>query len=134
VPWQRYFDVFDWYTPLELLILLSMSLLRYFVFTMQFYWLLHIFGLTLPFIDGIIIISVIYLSVTAVPTVAFAELGIRGSISIYAIGLYLRATNTVIPDQEFAIFAASTMIWFINLMLPAILGTFFVFRLKFFRR
>lgn len=132
--WQKHFEVFDWYTPKELLALLLMSFVRYLVFTFQFYWLLRIFGLEIPPVEGFIIISIIYLTVTVVPTVALAELGIRGSISILAISLYLDASGGNIHDHEFAVFAASTLIWFINLIIPAIMGTFFVFRLKFFRR
>lgn len=132
--WNKYLDVFNWYSPRELLTVLLLSFTRYLVFTFQFYWLIRIFGLELPPIQAFVIISVIYLAMTAMPTVALAELGVRGSISIYVISLYLRATGSPAPDHEFAVFAASTVIWLINLILPAFLGTLFVFRLKFFRR
>jgi hypothetical protein len=132
--WRKYFEVFEWYEPRELFTLLMLSLMRYFVFTLQFYLLIRIFGLKIPPGEGFVIISVIYLTVTAIPTIALTELGIRGSISIYAFSLYLAATSSSVPDFEFSIFAASTSIWLINLIIPAILGTFFVFRLKFFRR
>ena len=37
-------------------------------------------------------------------------------------------------DTELAILASSTVLWLVNLIIPAILGTFFVFSLKFFRK
>lgn len=132
--WKKYFEVFEWYSSRELLTIMLLSFLRYLVFTFQFYWLIRIFGLQIPPIEGFVIISVIYLSVTVIPTVALAELGVRGSISIYVISLYLAASNQTVPNFEFSVLAASTFIWLINLMIPAILGTLFVFRLKFFRK
>jgi uncharacterized membrane protein YbhN (UPF0104 family) len=132
--WQQYFGVFDWYSSKELLNVLLLSLLRYFVFSLQFYWLLMIFGLNIPFLPAIMIISVIYLAVTVIPTVALAEVGVRGSLSIYIIGKYLAVSGIVVADYELMVFTAATILWIFNIVVPAISGTFFVINLKLFRR
>jgi hypothetical protein len=132
--WQKYFGVFEWYTSKELLKVLIISFLRYVVFSLQFYWLLRIFGIEMDFIHAMMVISVIYLTVTIVPTVALAEVGIRGSLSIYIIRKYLVVTGILIADYELMIFASSTVLWLINIVVPAIIGTFFVINLKLFRR
>ena len=74
----------------ELLGVLLLSLFRYLIFSTQFFLLLRIFGADLPIVQGIILIPVIYLMMAMVPTIALTELGIRGSVSIFVIGLYFK--------------------------------------------
>jgi hypothetical protein len=71
---------------------------------------------------------------TLVPSIALLDLGIRGSVSIYVIGLYFQHAGLYPGDTELAILTSSTVLWLVNLIIPAILGTFFVFSLKFFRK
>ena len=131
--WLKYIQVFASYLPRELLSVLLLSIARYVVFTLQFYWLLRIFSVDIPFIDGIMIIPVIFFLISVVPTVTLAELGIRGAVSVFVISHYFERTGVLTDETAAGIFAASTLIWLINLVIPALLGTFFVFRLKFFR-
>jgi uncharacterized membrane protein YbhN (UPF0104 family) len=135
--WQRfkeYSRVFGRYSSKELLGVILLSFLRYIIFSTQFYLLLTIFGVELPLIQGMILIPVIYLVMTMVPSIALIDLGIRGSVSIFVIGLYFKKSGINLPDTELAILTSSTVLWLINLIIPAILGTFFVFNLKFFRK
>lgn len=129
-----YAGIFSRYSTVELLKVLIISLLRYVVFSTQFYLLLRMFEVNLPWQQGLILIPVIYLAMAMVPSIALVDLGIRGSVSIFVIGLYFRKYGAASPGTELAILSSSTMLWFINLIVPAILGTFFVFRLKFFRK
>lgn len=135
--WERfkaYSTIFARYSWKELLGALLLSFLRYIIFSTQFYLLLRIFGVELPFSQGLILIPVIYLALTLVPSIALIDLGIRGSVSIFIIGLYFKKSGLNPADMELAIITASTVLWLVNLIIPAILGTFFVFNLKFFRK
>jgi hypothetical protein len=132
--WGSYFEAFETFPKRKLLPVLLYSLARYLVFSMQFYWLLWLFGVHMPFIPGLMVISVVYLVMTAIPTIALAELGIRGSVSILLITRFLTYYGGGPDEPSLAIFTASSLIWFINLIIPAVLGTFFVFRLKFIRK
>jgi len=135
--WRKLADftrVFGRFSSRELFWNLFLSLLRYFIFTTQFLLLLHLFGAVIPAVEGFILVAVIYLFMTIVPTVALVDLGIRGSVSLYILGLYFSQFAPAHQDPEVAILAASSALWLINLILPAILGTFFVFNLKFFRK
>jgi uncharacterized membrane protein YbhN (UPF0104 family) len=135
--WEKFrlhAGVFGKYNSQELLQVILMSFARYLIFSTQFYLLLRIFGADLPVMEGFILIPVIYLVMAMVPTVALTELGIRGSVSIYVIGLYFERTGGGGSNTELVILAASTILWLINLVLPAVMGTFFVFSLKFFRK
>jgi uncharacterized membrane protein YbhN (UPF0104 family) len=130
----KYVLVFKKYSSRELLSILLLSLARYIVFSTQFYLLLFFFGVDLPVLQAVILIPVIYLLMSLIPTVALTELGIRGAVAIYVIMLYFAKTGTATVDTEMVILTASSLLWLINLILPAITGTFFVFSLRFFRK
>jgi hypothetical protein len=135
--WERFLEyssVFGRYDSKELLGVLLLSLLRYVIFSTQFFLLLRMFGVELPITQGLILIPVIYLAMTMIPSIALIDLGIRGSISIFVIGLYFQKYGFNSGDTELAILTSSTVLWLVNLIIPAILGTFFVFNLKFFRK
>jgi uncharacterized membrane protein YbhN (UPF0104 family) len=135
--WERlrqYVSVFQKYDSHQLWIVLILSFVRYLIFSAQFYLLIRIFDLPLPVMEGFILIPVIYLIMALVPTVALVELGIRGSVSIFVISLYFKTMGTITAGTELAILASSSILWMINLVVPAVLGTFFVFSLKFFRK
>jgi uncharacterized membrane protein YbhN (UPF0104 family) len=135
--WDRFVEysrIFSRYSSRELLRALLLSLLRYVIFSTQFYLLLTVFGVELPLSQGLILIPVIYLVMTIVPSIALIDLGIRGSVSIFIIGLYFKKEGMIPADTELAILTSSTILWLVNLIIPAILGTFFVFNLKFFRK
>jgi hypothetical protein len=132
--WIRYVSVFSIFNHKELLWTLLLSLARYVVFSTQFFILLRIAGTGLPLTQAVFLIPVIYLVMTVIPTIALTDLGIRGSVSLFVIGLYFQKYGTGNTDTELAILTSSSVLWLINLVIPAILGTFFVFSLKFFRK
>jgi len=130
---NKYISVFESYSSSELLHVLLISVLRYAVFTVQFILLLLAFEIKIPLTDYLIVIPVIFLVMTVIPTIALSELGIRGGISLYLIGFYITDATGIFDLASLGIVIASTMLWFINLALPAFAGTFFVFNLRFFR-
>lgn len=132
--YAHYVDVFSAYSTVELFKVLLLSFLRYAVFSTQFYLLLLLFNVRIPYPDAIILISMIYLFMMVVPSIALTEIGIRGSLSIYIISKYFTHIGVSADPYELGIFAASSLLWFINIVMPAIAGTFFVFKLKFFRK
>lgn len=135
--WKKfigYSQVFGRYSWKELLRVILLSLLRYLVFTAQFLIVMKLFGARIPIVEGLILIPVVYLIMALVPSVALIELGIRGSVAIFVMGLYYKKFGAANSSYEMIVLAATSVIWFINLVIPALLGTFFVFRLKFFRK
>ena len=81
-----------------------------------------------------IIIGAIFFAITMIPTVAIAELGIRGSVSLFLIGIYYGHLHDMPSEIVMGVVASSTSLWLINLALPALIGAIFAFNLKFFRR
>jgi uncharacterized membrane protein YbhN (UPF0104 family) len=131
---KQYSRIFSKYSSRELGAVLVLSFIRYAVFSTQFYLLLRIFGADVPVAEGFILIPVIYLVMAMVPTVALVELGVRGSVSMFIIGLYFERIGMAGSETLLAPLAASSFLWLINLVLPAVIGTFFVFNLKFLRK
>lgn len=134
VHFNEYINVISTYSTFELITVLIFSLLRYSVFAMQFYILLMMFSVKIPFFHGMMIISMIFFVMTAIPTVTLAELGIRGSVALQLIGLYFERMGTLSDKIEIGILSATSTLWVINLAFPALLGTLFVYRLTFFRK
>ena len=129
-----YIHVLSAYTNRELIIVIILSALRFLVFSTQMFFLLKAFSVDIPFIHGMIIIGAIFFAITLIPTVAIAELGVRGSVSLFLIGIYFGNPVDMPAEMSMGVVAASTSLWLVNLTLPALTGAIFVFNLKFFRR
>jgi len=129
-----YTRIFSIYSFSELFNVLLLSFSRYCVFAIQYFLLLKLFNVQVPFRDGMMIISLNYLIVTAIPTFALSELGVRGSVAITLFGIYFNQINFLDSQLQISILAASSILWFTNLAIPALLGSIFVFNLNFFRK
>lgn len=129
---ERYVKIFAWYKSDLLIKVLVLSIFRYLVFSFQFFVLLRMFSIKISYIEAMIVISTIYLVMSVIPTIALSELGVRGSVSLYVFGLYFDQVQLQ-GSVTGQIVAASSVLWFFNLAIPAILGLFFIFKLKFFR-
>ncbi|WP_254640099.1 lysylphosphatidylglycerol synthase domain-containing protein [Chitinophaga sp. GbtcB8] len=113
------------YTSADLQYLLLLSACRYVIFSAQYLILLDTFGVDMLWWQGFLLNAVIYLVMALVPTIAVVELGLRGKVSIYFLGLL--SNNTA------AIIAATVGIWLINLLLPAVLGSILLLGVKIFK-
>ncbi len=109
----------------ELMGLLSLSFGRYFVFLLQYLLLLQVFNVPIFWLDACALVGVMFLVLAIVPTIALAELGFRGKVSILLLGMM--SNNTL------GIIATAAGIWIINLILPAIAGTLFILGVRLFR-
>lgn len=103
-----------------LAIVLVLSILRYGIFTLQFYLLLKYFNISLGFTQTYTSIGLIYLVSTLIPTTTLVELGIRGSLSIFFIGMF---TSNIL-----GIVLSTFLLWIINLAIPSIFGSFFLIK------
>ena len=130
---NRFIHVFAYYDRKELVNVFLLSLSRYVVFSLQLYLLMRIFHIPLTIFEGLIVVSLIFLTITIIPSVALAEIGIRGSVAIYVIQQYYNLNN-LNPSlgYELDVMASTSVLWLINIILPAIIGSLFIFKLSFF--
>ncbi|HRH01306.1 MAG TPA: lysylphosphatidylglycerol synthase transmembrane domain-containing protein [Bacteroidia bacterium] len=101
-----------------------LSLCRYIIFTVQFLLVLKIANLIVHPIESALLVFLYFFIVSLVPTFALTELGVRGSV---AVALFCEN-----PESCAEVLTAAFIVWFINLALPAIVGAYYVFQLRFF--
>lgn len=126
-----YIRVLNRYSSKELRHLLALSLSRYIVFTSQYIILLHFFDINISYWMLFAIISVIYIIMTIIPNVALAEIGVRGSLAVILIIPILQVTGKYFAGAESNVIMAATILWIINLAIPAIIGALGVTGLRF---
>ena len=102
--------------------LLLLSLLRYSVFILQYYFLFTFFDVHIPWWDSLWSVTVSFLVMAAIPTIAIAELAQRGKVVTTITGLF--------SANQLGMTFATAGIWFINLIIPAIIGSLLILRIK----
>jgi hypothetical protein len=111
-------------TPNSILLkLLFLSLVRFSIFSFQYFLLLLFFNVEISIFNSFISVSLVYLFTTLMPTTTLAELGVRSSLAIFFIGSF----SQNIPGIVFSSFT----LWIINLAIPAIIGSVFLIKNKF---
>lgn len=95
-----------------------LSLLRYLSFSFQFYVLLQIFKVEISYLNAMVLISAMYLMVSIIPMLFMFDIVIKGSIA-----LFLFAFAGV---NDFAILCIVTLMWSLNVVIPAFLGSYYV--------
>lgn len=121
----KYFHVLADFSRKELINMLLLSLVRYLVFIIQYQLVFNLFDVNLSWWQGFWLTSVVFLILAIVPTIALAELGLRGEVSLQLIGM--------LSKNKIGIVAATGTIWFVNLLIPAIVGSIMVIGLKIYR-
>lgn len=111
---RSYFRGLANYTFKDMVVITGWSLLRFCVFSCQFFLMLRFFGVELSLTQAVTSIPVMYLLVTFTPSFAFSEALIRGSWAVFVIGSF--AGN--IPG----ILMAGVGLWLVNVVVPVVIG------------
>lgn len=106
--------------------LLLLSFLRYIVFLVQYYLVFSLFDIHAPFVIVWSVVSVLFLVLAIIPTIALIEIGLRGELSLQLMGMF--------TANSLGIGLATVTIWFINLVLPAVVGSVLFLGIKVFKR
>jgi len=123
---HRFFDIMGKYRAAELLSIMWFCLARFFVFTFQYYLVIHLLIPEIPLFEMALVMFVFFFIQSALPSLDVLDIGVR---SLTATTLFGYITN-----QSIAVVVSVSLIYIINLIIPAILGSVFVFKLKFFDR
>jgi len=92
----------------------ALSAMRYVVFSVQFLLLLAAFGCALPLVESALLVSVVFFYLTWLPVPTAAEPGLRGNVALFFL--------TPLIPHPVGIVCAATLLWIVNLMLPALAG------------
>lgn len=101
---------------------LLLSLVRYVVFSFQFYYLLLMFGVNLDYIETMIILTSMYLLASILPSLSLFDVLIKGSVAVFLFGFA--------GINEFTVVAVVTLMWLFNFVLPSVFGSYFVLNFK----
>ena len=123
-PFRRFFRILAKYKKKELLRVLIYCLSRFTVFTTQYCLVIHLLIPEIPVFYMVMILFILFFIQSALPSLDLLDIGVRALTATYFFGF--------VTSQEVAIMAATASIWLVNLIIPAFIGSVFVFKLNFF--
>ncbi len=94
------------------------SVLRYLIFSHQFYFLLFIFGIDLEYISAMPIIFTMYLLASIIPSFVVFDWLIKGSVAVSLFSIF--------QINEMVILSITSVMWLANFAFPSIIGSYFV--------
>jgi uncharacterized membrane protein YbhN (UPF0104 family) len=122
--YKKFYALLARYKKLELLKILLLSMARYTIFSIQYFivflWLIP--GIRL--VDVCMLINILFFVQSFLPSLDLLDIGTKSLTGVF---FFQYVTN-----QNVAVVACIASIWLINIIIPAILGSYFVFKLNFF--
>jgi uncharacterized membrane protein YbhN (UPF0104 family) len=100
-----------------------LSLLRYLIFSFQFYYLLTIFQIETSYLHSMMVITTMYLLASIIPSIFIFDVVVKGSVAVYLF--------TFIGVNAITVLSIVTIMWLFNFVLPGILGSYHVLNFKF---
>lgn len=99
-----------------------LAICRYLVFTHQYYFLFLAFDVDLPYLTLMSAITSVYFLASSLPTFQFLDFAVKGSVAVYFFG--------ILGVNEWIVIFISTLMWFLNVVLPVIIGSYYVLNYK----
>jgi hypothetical protein len=90
------------------------------VFTHQFYYLLLIFKVDVSYFNAISAITTMYLIASMIPMLSLFDVVLKGTVAVWV--FYVFGIAPV------AILCITTLMWVLNFVIPALIGSYFVLR------
>jgi len=129
IRWLRKFQTYGYlmkrFSDRQQLVVLGLSMLRFLVFSFQYLMLLKWMNIDLVSFQGFLIATLYFWAIAIIPSIAFAELGVRGQVSLFLFHSFTQ--NTI------GILAATVGLWCINLIVPALIGSILLLKVKTFK-
>jgi hypothetical protein len=99
-----------------------LAVCRYLIFSHQYYLLFLAFDVQLPYFTLMATIAAVYFLASSLPTFQFLDFAVKGSVAVYFFGL--------LGVNEWIVIFISTLMWFLNVVLPVLIGSYFVLNFK----
>lgn len=119
--WNQYFNQIGEVSKNKMIVVYFISLFRYMIFPLQYFVLFKMFDISIGFSECLCMTATSYILLAIVPTYAIAEIGSRGSINLLAFSAL---------NAPFVVLSVSLLIWIINLIIPALWGSFLIVKFK----
>lgn len=99
-----------------------LALCRYLVFSHQYYFLFLAFDVDLPYLTMMATIATVYFLASSLPSFQFLDFAVKGSVAVFFFGK--------LGVNEWIVVFISTLMWFLNVVLPVVIGSYFVLKFK----
>jgi hypothetical protein len=99
-----------------------LGICRYLVFSHQYYFLFLAFDVNLPYITLMANITAVYFLSSSLPSFQFLDFAVKGSVALFFFG------NMGV--NEWIVVFISTLMWFLNVVIPVVIGSYFVLKFK----
>jgi hypothetical protein len=99
-----------------------LAVCRYLVLSHQYYLLFLAFDVQLPYFTLMAAIASVYFLASSLPTFQFLDFAVKGSVALYFFG--------ILGVNEWIVVFISTLFWFLNLVVPVLIGSYFVLVFK----
>ena len=99
-----------------------LAVCRYLVFSHQYYFLFLAFDVELPYVTLMATIAVVYFLASSLPSFQFLDFAVKGSVAVFFFGK--------LGVNEWIVVFIATLMWFLNVVLPVIIGSYYVLTFK----
>ena len=100
----------------------ALGMCRYLVFSHQYYFLFLAFDVNLPYSILMATITTVYFLASIIPSFQFLDFALKGGLAVYFFGL--------LGVNEWVVLFVTTLMWFLNVVLPVVLGSYYVLTFK----
>lgn len=100
-----------------------LSILKYAVFSFQFFYLLQVFGVEVSYYNAMIVITSMYLLASVIPSIFIFDVVIKSSVAVYLF--------SIVGVNDFTTLSIVTLMWLLNFVLPSIFGSYYVLNFNF---
>lgn len=101
---------------------IGLAICRYLVFSHQYYFLFLAFDVDLPYFTLMATIAAVYFLASSLPSFQFLDFAVKGSVAVFFFGK--------LGVNEWIVIFISTLMWFLNVVIPVIIGSYYVLIFK----
>ncbi|WP_329807168.1 hypothetical protein [Flavobacterium facile] len=95
-----------------------LAITRYLTFSHQYYFLFLLFGIQIDYFTLMATITAVYFIASSLPSFQFLDFVVKGGVAIW----FFEKLNI----DEYVVLFISTFMWLLNVVLPVVIGSYFV--------
>ena len=95
-----------------------LAIARYLTFSHQYYFLFLLFGIEIDYFTLMATITAVYFIASSLPSFQFLDFVVKGGVAIW----FFEKLNI----DEYVVLFISTFMWLLNVVLPVVIGSYFV--------
>ncbi len=101
---------------------IALAVARYITFSHQYYFLFLFFDVSLPYFTIMATIVTVYFLASSLPSFQFLDFAVKGSVAVYFF--------SKLGVNEWIVIFIATLMWFLNVVIPVIIGSYYVLKFK----